>query len=110
MDKLSQMILAALLIMASLVAFVMIVPDPDPDDQQGAEIQCRQDREKVNRALATYASKHNADYPKTLRQLVPDQLDEVPWCRMAHSPLDYQPVKRSYELSCQHHGDGRFDK
>lgn len=96
--------------LSALMVFVMLVPDPDPEDQAGASYQCRDDREQLKRALSAYASQHNAEYPQTLQQLVPDQMDKIPFCRMPNAQLEYKPGKGQYQLSCSHHGDGRFDK
>lgn len=105
MEKLAKVVLCFCLALAGLVfTFVALVPDPDPDDQEGAHIQCGENAKAVRLALSRYVAAHRSAYPKTLQELVPDQLSALPECRMAQSGFHYEVVAGKVELTCSRHG------
>lgn len=88
---------------ALVLLFVTCVPDPDPDDQAGAFIQCTQNQEETSKALRLYATRHQGQYPAQLRELGPP-----PLCRFGQ--LEYQSSGREFTLRCSHHGEAQSSR
>ena len=105
-QKLGRLLFLFCLAIAGLfIVIVAVTPDPfDPDDQAGADIDCKDHAQEVRAALDRYAESHQGQFPKSLKDLIPQQLSSLPQCRLAKSGFSYKLVGNKAELECSWHG------